>query len=344
MTNVTNGSTDCAFTDMEDVLTSYLYVASYEVFLPFYFVIGICGHGVCVFAFCKQCKKGKEQAYVYQVIASIGDIAEVIVVTLCQGMLCNLAGLRLPGESWFRKNYVLMWFSAHVTVVLEHTFVTTTLLLYVCTAADRAYAMANPFKHKTIDHKKYQILACVASFSIGLLTTIFDGFRFQVRLNGDLYEIYTDQAFVNSSLAFALALLRNAVRVVANVALTSCNIAMVIYYRSNFRKVGSTKVNQQRTAREKATQKLLLLLTLCQSLFTTVDMTLYDVYYTELYGVPGFSACGAELMSVICDMTLQVAGVLELFSLFAISKQLRQCVRNAVRCDGVLKRKRTRSG
>lgn len=325
MTNATSSS--CPMGETAEEVKYDLYLAAYEIFLPFYFITGICGHGICIFAFSKE-YRNKEKACGFQILASSSDFIECISVSLCMLTIGNLSGLRLqPGCAWFQENYFLMWFTAHIAVPLPHTFITTSLLIYVNMAADRAFAIAWPFKHQSMNHKRHQILAGIVSLALGASTSIFDAFRYQVGQDGNnKYIVYLDEAFVNSTTASVCDILRNIIRVGGNILLIIFNITMVVTYRVKARRICYGIRNEHMAKSRRSAQKTLLLLTLFQSIFQTADMTLYNVFFTLEYSITGFADCYGLVMSPICDLAVQIAGTLELFAVLIIWKQFRRTI------------------
>lgn len=321
-------STSCLDETAERIKDN-LSLAAYELFLPFYFLIGVFGHGICLYAFCKQYFK-KETAFAYQILVSFGDLVECIVMSFGHLIAGNFSGLRLPGFTWFQENYAMMWFAAHIAVFLEQAVVTISLLLYVMMAADRAFAVAYPLRHKALNHERLQILAAIISLTVGLSTSIFDGFRYEVRPKGRKYEMYVDEAFLNSTIGFVCDIIRNVLRLVCNIMLIIFNIAMVVGYHFILRQTKCDANYKQMSNKRRATQKTLLLLTFFQSFFQTLDMTLFNIYFFLDYSSPGFADCSELIMGPICDLVQEVAGTMELFALLIICKRFRLTIFSAL--------------
>lgn len=314
-----------------EALKYNLYIAAYVIVLPIYFIVGLIGHGICIFAFSKQYRK--EKAYGYQILVSLSDFLEILAVPLCMVVACNVAGIQLPLGFLYQKSYFVMWFAAHIAVPMEHTFMTTSLLMYVGMAADRAFAIGWPLKHLTVNHRRHQLVAAIVCFALGASTSIFDAFRHEVRQEGDAYIVYIDNDFLATTTAFILDILRNSLRFAGNVALIACNVVLVISYNSNARKLSSMmEIDEASAAKRKATQNTLVVLTLTQSFFQTVDMTFYNIYFTMEYGIPGFSNCYGLIMAPLCHLMQEVAGNMDLLALVAVSKQFRRTIKRSFRC------------
>lgn len=319
---MTNKSACGDWSDTVDTLANQLSIVAYRGITPFYFVIGMITRGICLIAFYKQYKK--EKAFAYQIYSSLSQLLEVIMVSLCILTRNNLSGYRLPGVIWYQKSYGLMWYAACLASPLDQSFVTICLLISLSMAADRALALAKPLIYRSLNHKRIQLIAMAMCFALGLSTSIFDVFRYHVIENDDRYIIVIDQVYTSLTIAVIFGWFRNIIRIIGNLSLVMCNITMVICYRMKV--VDHTEGNQQRIASRKFVQKTLLLLTICQSVFTTIEMTTYNTYYILLYDDPSFYSCFSRVLSPVCYLVQQMAGILNVFILFAISKQFRETI------------------
>lgn len=181
-----------------------------NVLTPVYFSVGVFSRISFLIAFYKQYEK--EKGYAYQLFVSITDLLLILTYSLNMTTLNNLSGFRLPGPHWFRESYALMWYSAHLATPLFQIFTTMSLLLSVIMASNQVFALAKPFTYKNLNHRKYLLIALGTSFSIGFSTSVFDMFRYQVGQVGNEYEVIVNDAFVATTAAFALAMVRNIVR------------------------------------------------------------------------------------------------------------------------------------
>lgn len=324
--------TNCSLGESLLAIEKQLSFAAYTVVTPIYFIIGILSRGLCLVAFYKQSKHDK--AYGYQGFAALSELFEVITVALCMATRNNFAGYRLPGATWFQKSYALMWYAAHLASPLEQGMITTSLLISLSMAADRTFAMAKPFLYKNINHRRHQLIAATISFTLGLSTSAFDAFRYQLRYDGIKYEMTVKEEYVATQGAFALAIFRNVVRILANLALVLCNILMIVYYRLKAHKVRAMDGNEERMAKRKSTHRTLVMLTLCQSVFTTSDLTMFNVYYSLVYMDSRFTSCFGKVMAPMDDLVLQITGVLEVFVLLSISRNFRAIISSVLCCKG----------
>lgn len=327
MANVT---TPCDMSETMQIVKTNLLVAAYRIVTPMYFCFGTVTRCVCLAAFYRQYKK--ENAYAYQIFASISELLEIVIISGCTTSINNFAGFRLSGAAWFQRNYALMWLTARLCGFADNTFVTSSLLIYVSMAADRAFAMIKPFRYRSIDHKRRQICAITACFVLGFSTSLFEIFRYRLRENKDLFELYVDEAYVVTPVAVAFVQFRNVIRFFANVALVFLNVVIVVYYRLRFNKPTVGEDNPQRAAKRKAAQKTLFILTVLQSTYMTVVITMYNVYYILTYIVPGFANCFAKVMAPINALVLEITGIAEFFCLLVFSKQFREMISGTLRC------------
>lgn len=305
----------------------------FNIAAPTYFLFGISTRGICLIAFYKQYKK--ENAYGYQMFSAFCDMLAVITIFLCNLTIDNLAGFRLPGSLGFQQNYALMWYSARLAAPLDQASITAMMLALLSMSADRLLAMTRPFLYKTINHKRHQALAAFFCLFVGFSTSAFDMFRYDIRQNGDRYKIVIDYDYVATPTAAALAMVRNVTRVVGNVALVACNVIMVITYRMSVRKTGVVSDNDERLARRKRTERTLLALTLCQSIYSTVSMCIWNVYFGLAYNNPSFTSCTGKLMAPASHLVEQVGEIVQFFVMYAVSKQFRATIIDCLRCKEV---------
>lgn len=263
---------------------------------------------------------------------SLSDTLEVIAVSACITTLQNLSGFRVPGALWFQQNYALMWYSAHLASPLYNGFITTSLLMATSMAADRLFAVARPFVHRGINHKWHRITAIVICYFLGLSTGVFEAFRYWIEKGSNRYFIRVDEDYIQTTQAIALAAVQDFIRLFCNVALVVCNIALVICYRLNVHDMREVDEDEGHAAKRKATQRTLVLLTISQSTFTTADITMANIFYIFVYTIPSFTDCYAKVMAPVLELTVESAGILEFFALFAISKHFRKIIIHCFPC------------
>lgn len=307
-------------------------VTTYYIATPIYFVLGTIGRSLCLAFFYKQYKQ--ETAYMYQIFASVTDMLEILAVSLNMITFNCLSGYRFrPGVTWYKQSYPCMFWAAHLTSPLEQSFLTFSLLLSVSMAADRVFALSKPFKYRNSNRMRHQLTALTTCFLLSFTISIFDMFRFETFQDGDHYIIKVNQDYVTSNLALGMTMVRNCVRIIGDILLISCNVAVIVLYRSSVKTAAiAIAGNEQKEAQHKAMQRSLVLLTVCESFFNTIVITSWNIYYTLVYLDPTFSLCLGKLVGPICDLLLEVAGVLEFFALLLVSKQFRDAVFNQLKC------------
>lgn len=305
--------------------------AAYRVLTPIYFILGVFGRSIFILTFLKQYKK--EKAYAYQIFAAISDFFEVISVFLCMLTRNYLSGYRLPGALWYEQNYPLMWFAAHLASPIELACITTSLLIYVSMAIDRVFAIANPFKYKSINHIHHQSIAVAFCALFGFSLSIFDVFRDDAQKSGDIYVISSNKEYTKTTIAIVLAWFRTAVFIGGDLVLTVSNVVMVAYYHSSVSKQAAKKFEKDSTtSKRKSTQKTLVLLTVCQSTFTTINMTVNSVYYSFVYSGSAYLSCISKILSPVANLVILSAGILQLITLFVVYKHFRHRLLNFLRC------------
>lgn len=311
-------------------ITNYI---AFKIVAPIYIIVGICLRGICLVVFYKQYKK--EKAYNYQVFATFCELLRMFTCLSSTLTMNNLAGFRQVGSVWFQKSYVSMWYSARVAASLDQGFITVTLFAYLSMTADRLYALAKPFSYKAIDHKRHQTIAAFLCLFLGVSTSIFDTFRYDMREAGDHYVIVVNDEYVESTVGIVFSTIRNVVRMTGDVALIACNVAMVLSYRKSTRRINVASTNEHRQDKRKEIERTLLYLTFCQSVVTTVSMTLWNVYYGMVYSYRDFTECEGMLMAAIVDIITQMGDVVQFIAIWAVSKQLRESILGLVRCKTI---------
>lgn len=204
-------NTTCFLPDWYRVINEKTYFSVYYVVTPSYFVLGLFGHILFVSAFLQQLKH--DSAYLYQIFTSANEILEIITFTLFVTTFHWFSGFVNPGANWFMANYACMWYAAHMAIPLINMFITSSMFLSLSTTADRLYALLRPFQYKNANHRRHKIAAFSFSFIVGIGTSVFDCFRFQLTWNGDVNTMSVDEVYVGSMTATVLAELRNAVRI-----------------------------------------------------------------------------------------------------------------------------------
>lgn len=325
--NATSGT--CNLGESLPIIEYNLSVVAYQILPTIYFFIGIITRSLCLFAFYKHLKKEKE--YIYQIFASLSELLEVITITLLFVTKNNLSGYDLPGALWFQKSYALMWYSAVISSPLANGFITTSLLISVSMAADRLFAIGKPFVYKNINRQRHQLIAIVICIALGLSTSAFDVFRCRTHPKGDIYEIILDDDYVETIAALSLSWVRNIVRIFGNLALIFCNIATIVYYRKNINKTAPNE-NTQRLTKRIATQKTLLLLTVCQSIFKTIYLTLLNIYYSLAYIDTSFTKCVDIIFGPTLDIVKQITDSFEFFAMLGVSRHFRESILRCLKC------------
>lgn len=117
-----------------------------------------------------------------------------------------------------------------------------------------------------------------------------------------------------------------------------CSIIAALCCRQKVNKVAAVSSNQERAGKRKSNEKTLVLLTIWQSIFVSVDTFMFIVFNTLSYTKPDFSTCGANIMAPVVQLTMELAEMLQFFVLFVISKQFRSIILGCVRmkCHKVL--------
>lgn len=313
-------------------MVTYADYVAYDILPPTHIALGLPGHILSLIAFCKQSKK--EKAYVYQIYSICSEILNLVAFTTWVYPLVWSGYMYKEGVEWFVVSYPLMFYASHLAIPTLQTSTTNSLLSSLIMAIDRVLAMAIPFKYKNFDHKRHQVVAFSTCILLSVSTSAFNWFTIKLETNLNEYKVSFDQVFSKSTLAIVSSHLRNIVRTLGVVALIVCNVLMVYFYKKRMKQVNQmVSSNNQKEAVRKSQEKALLLLTLSQSMLTTVSIFAQVVLLYLIYGIPTFVACGyLALMAPIVDGTIQIANVLEFYLALVISKQFRRVVGSVLPC------------
>lgn len=309
---------------------------AYKILMPIHFILGTIGRSLCLLAYQREAKK--EKPYVYQIFVTATEILENLAFTCFSLAFRWFSGIDGTGALWYQQSYPLMWYSAHLSLPFLGAFTTTGLLLSVSMTADRLLALAKPFVYKAAKHKKHQAIALVLCYLIGLSTSIFDVFRFRVAaIDGKGFRILPNLAYSKTKLAACLARLRDAVRALGLATLVIGNILVLSHFRKRI--VGKEKQTNNHNGsvsrpQRKEAEKTLVLLTVSESVMTSIGMSFLIVYYALVYIDPKFMSCDGLLVAPCLDATMQLASILSFFLMLRISRRFRNMIMNAVTCGG----------
>lgn len=282
------------------------------------------GNITLLIAFFKQYKT--EKPYMYQFLLTVSKTLEIFTTIIAIATYLWWSNAIIVGAKWFTKNYPLMWDVAHLSLPVANGFMTSSVLFSMAMAGDRVFALSQPFKYKSHNHKFYHKMAGVICFAIGISTSIFDCFRHFVVPEGDSYKILIDVEYLNTNIAQVLVQLRTLVRVAAIFVLIGLNIAMTIIFRKRSKKVGQMSSNSKKEQERKESDKTLLLLTAWQSFLTCFGEIPETCWYIAAYAVPGFATCWGTLMASFSDAALYIADAADFFVVMAINKKLRRTI------------------
>lgn len=299
----------------------------YAIVLPVYATLGLLGHVICASAFLKQAKN--EKAYVYQIFLEITQCFNNVMFSVY--LMASLgSGIERAGYRWYQQSYILMWYAAHLAIPLSDSFEACCLLLSVSMAADRAFALFKPFVYKTIDNKKHQAVALTMSITLGFGITFFNIRLFEVQTEDDHYIIGVDEEFVGTLTSTVLSHACNATRMIGLLILILCNVSIVRNFKKHMAQKSKLTASQSSTndkvreAKEKATEKTLLLLTITQSFFTAVSMFSLVVFYTAVYLVPLFNVCDHLLYAPLLNCIVMVSDMGNTWVIMVLNRKSRE--------------------
>lgn len=304
--------------------------------MPIFGVCGPIGHVVCLIALVKEAKK--EGAYAYQIFVAISQIFESIFYVLY--VLSNRwwSGIEFSSAVWYQDTYFLMWYSAHLAATLQHTFITISLLLTVAVAIDRFLALYVPHSYRCWNHKWHRVLAIAVSVVLGISSTLFIYWRYDIDENEDetegAYSLVSNSEHTSNPLFKAMSHVRNVLRMIGLLLLISCNTANWMLFKHRVLRVGpaepgpSTEGHSSTMRQRKMeAEKTLFLLAAVESTMTSVAMSAITAYFWALFTNPGFSKCIGPLMLPIVDCVMHLSSSSKCYVVLLLDARFRRMIR-----------------
>lgn len=301
----------------EQLLQCYFYL------IPLYILVVFVARPICLKTFLAS--STQEKAYVYQIFLTSAEFLEgvatiiFIFVDLGSGVEGNYA------PAWFKSSYALMFISGHLNLLLSNFTTMLVPLLSVCMAADRAFALGRPMKYRNLKHSLHQKIALACSIFIAAIFTAQCSFVLEVQTINGVYEIRPSISYRASGAAAALGTLGNMVRLLGLVALVTCNLAVIRFHRqyiSNLVKLMNGRIRDEKLESEKATERILLMLTLSQSFFVAITTAALFVI-TSLYAMPSFE-CEMRALWPLISILVMCCDLLSACMTLALLKKVRR--------------------
>jgi hypothetical protein len=309
-----------------------LFEVAYYYCIPLCLLIGIVGHTTYLIVCIKETKK--EQAYFYQVCFVVIQVTQSLlgIFSCACAAILGFVGLERQSSlaTWFKSNYFCMWYYAHLSSPILNSLMTTLLLLSVCTTADRIYALYDSSKYASSNHKRRRAVTVVLCLLLGFLSSFHDCFRKNViTTNNSNYELDFNKNVEVITILNIFSQIRNGLRLLGLVILLIFNAILLCLYKNRFIKPQrNSMVNRSETQnmQRKESGKVLLILTLYQSVISTVTLGLVIVFYILVYTLPDFVSCGVLLMSPITDLACELSYAMDFYVLVLISTKFRKLV------------------
>lgn len=321
MENISHSS--CILTESYSHLVSNYRYFIYHVFLPVHVFFSLPGYIITWLAFHKQYKI--ESGYLYQLFNTTSKIFE---------MLAYLAWCSAE-EFWpeliARYHFLIFW-NIYIKDTVVYTTMLSTFMLTLCSAADRFFALYKPFKYRNINHLKHQIIALIMSLVISFGTSVQSSFQGYINQTKDgYYEIiyYNDQATL---LAYDYMLqVRNVVFAVCVLCLIISNVGVVYLFRKQIKKTGPM-MNDQKEISRRNREKTLILLTTIESIFASIPIILTLNSFAIHFYAPWCYGCACRPIGLTSDFTIMISDLVEIYVVFALSKQFRLVIAQVVPC------------
>lgn len=325
---------DCYYPPSLQKLQDVMWLVAYYISMPLYFVVGIGGNVMLLIAFYKQAKQ--EKAYAYQIFLTLSKLCEIFTFSLFMGTYKWFSGIESSGSGWYMSNYPLMFFATHMASPIFNCFIMVSLFLSVAMTADRVFALGKTFVYKNINHSRHQLIAVVACVFIGVSTNVFEVKRWTLHQVGTgantSYRGEFDEVYLKTEIASAFGHLRTTVRLVGVAALVVLNVAMVMIFRGHTKKVGQMIAGDKREHDRKAADKILLILTICQSCLMCFSQIPHSSHLIASFASANYGPCYGRISGPFVDTCIQIGDAADFFVVIAVNKRMRQAVFGMIPC------------
>ena len=157
--------------------------------LPFYFFLGVVGHGFCLVAFFTR---GKTKRVIFFKFLFL--LVNCSALLLVPQLLTNYwQGVKRPPSPWYSACYTCKWAQAHMTVFIDAACTTMIQLLCACMACDRYSALRHATKYKSITKRGYLVMpfTCVViSLATALNLALLQEVRIVPKLSNENVTMY----------------------------------------------------------------------------------------------------------------------------------------------------------
>lgn len=302
----------------------------YNIILPFCAVFGLVGHGLFITVVRAEAKKNK--AYRYQLFSLISETAETLMFVL-NTISRILSGLFMnTGWLTYRKVYVLMVYSAHISIPLLDASLSITLLLAICSAADRVFVLTRPVAYQKLNHSRYQQAALILSIIIGLVMNCDNCFLYRLVYDETtgLYTAINNEELGKNRAIVMWGLVGHAIRIAAVLILIACNLIIICQFHKRFGKAAVTSSRDKNELKKRRAEKTLILLNVCESCFFTWSTVAFVGFFLTAVVVPDFAKCKGPFFGSLMNASLMVASTADFYTALIISKHFRTMVTNAM--------------
>lgn len=318
----------CGMSPSIGTMVNVMFIIGYGMMTALYITFGLSGYITLLVSFYKQAKQ--EPAYAYQVFLTVSKTFEILFFSLFIIGYKWASGAEHEGWSWYRRNYILMFFAAYIGCPVFNAMIISSIYCAVAMTTDRVLCLSKPFIYNNLNHKRHQIISAVVCFSIGLLTNLFEIKHLtleksSIEINGTwdgFYLIKYDEVYLSYPVVRGLNHFRTSVRLIGIVALISLNIVMVIIFHKHAKEVGHMVAGDEQRQKRAAANKALLILTVYQSCLIAVN----QIAQMIVFGWQIFNICWIIILAPFVDGFVQFSDTIEFFVLITLNKRLRNTI------------------
>lgn len=294
---------------------------------PFYFILGLFGQ--CIFlSFCVSQLK-TENAYVYQILVTVGEMVEVVCNTAYVVLNGWLAGHYFPAPSWWSSCYACMFISAHLALPIDRSSINLSQFLTISMGVDRFRALYRPFTYKKTKKATYAYIT-LSCLLLALLLSGYEFFKGEIIAQSD--GSYKIDFYSTDTLLWAVvcAQLRQAGTIAASLILLFLNISIPVMFLKSVKKSKNVISDAAQKERQK-TAKMLILFSICATILAQIAE--WSQVGLRIYGAvrgPCFLS-QVTLAIAIADGIFFSSTALKFYIMFAFNRDFRRQIINGFR-------------
>lgn len=310
---------DYCYADWYNVVGTQIEYTVHYIASPFYFLFSLFGQSVFLWFCVSQLKS--DNAYVYQILVTIGEMNEVVCMTAYVVLNGWLGGHYFPAPAGWSSCYACMWMSAHLALPLNRGSISMSQFLTISMGIDRFRALYWPFQYKPAEKIGYFYITLLClTLSIGL-----SGYEF---FKGEIIPLpdgtYKIDFYSTDTLLWAVigAQFRQAGTIAAILVLIFLNFSIPTMFWRSLQK-SKNVINDAAQKQRMRTARMLIIFSTCATVLAVIAE--WSQAGLRIYG----AVCGPCFLSqvtfaiAIADLVFFCSTGLKFYAMFAFNRDFR---------------------